>query len=70
MSLLQEPEEVSTMSKTDKFGCVLTIAAVLCFFGVGVYVGIKYMQSEAVQNGYAEYNSQTGAWQWRNQKAN
>ena len=27
--------------------------------------GVSAVQSEAVSNGYANYNPQTGAWQWK-----
>ncbi len=28
----------------------------------------KYWQSQAIKRGHAEYNAQTGAWQWKEGK--
>lgn len=31
---------------------------------IGRSQGVSAVQSEAVSNGYASYNQQTGSWQW------
>ena len=57
----------------DREGCVIGIAACLvfiaCIFVIGLNVGTGAMQNEAIRRGFAEYSQQTGAWQWRDTKA-
>lgn len=38
-------------------------------FGIGMSVGASKVQTEAIDHGYAEYNSQTGDWQWKESDA-
>ncbi len=34
-------------------------------FGIGNALNERRMEKEAIEKGYAEYNQQTGDWQWK-----
>lgn len=39
-----------------------------CLFLLGFIMGRGSMQSEAIKKGFAEYNQNTGKWQWKEKK--
>lgn len=43
-------------------GCFTVVTATFC---IGIHIGVRDMQKEAVKQGFAEYDSQTGKWQWK-----
>jgi len=49
---------------------MLIVGIVALIFGVylGFNVGEASIKEEAVQQGFAEYNSSTGEWQWKNKE--
>ena len=45
----------------------ISIAYSTGFVG-GCYTGKSEMKRQAIQHGYAEYNAQTGQWQWKGEE--
>jgi hypothetical protein len=58
-----------SMSATEVFRLSVVLCSVVLavFMGRlnGVDTGVNRMQQEAIERGYAEYNSTTGKWQWK-----
>jgi Na+(H+)/acetate symporter ActP len=54
---------------TELLEILLWIAVFVMGIGAGVFVGRtineRTWQKTTIKRGYAEYNSQTGAWQWK-----
>lgn len=47
------------------FAVIFLMALILTGFKDGKKDGIKEMQKQAIELGYAEYNKATGEWQWK-----
>lgn len=61
------------MSEDALKGLFLVIVIVVFSAMAGVFVGnvmtVNYYREEALNRGFAEYNSATGDWQWKGEPA-
>jgi hypothetical protein len=46
-------------------GIVAGVLFLVFIFVAGISVGANAMRQEVLKRGFAEYNQQTGAWQWK-----
>lgn len=58
-------ETNETKMKTELIDLGVIVLVCLCCFFIGFSVGHSTLRTEAVKQGYAEYNSTTGNWQWK-----
>jgi hypothetical protein len=62
---------------SDGLAFVLFLLCVLCAIvcsvirahDTGMQHGREEMQQEAIEHGFAEYNTKSGEWQWKNAEA-
>lgn len=66
--------EISRKDADDAFKAGIGIGAIVCvIFFTGILVAWNNFQnaswrSDAIEQGFAEYNSVTGKWQWKGDK--
>ena len=46
-------------------GIVAGLVFIAIIFVIGLGVGTNAMRKEVLKRGFAEYNQQTGEWQWK-----
>ena len=65
---------VSERDKVEAFLFAVALVCIIALMLVGGAIGGKianaHWQREAVKHGAAEYDSQTGVWQWKDSKPN
>jgi len=49
-------------------GVIFVLVMLITGFALGYMQGKSAYQAQAIEHGYAEYDSQTGDWQWVEQK--
>lgn len=52
------------MDEDDVWWVILTVLSVMMFL-FGWFVGDKRVGNQALERGYAQYESTTGEWQWK-----
>jgi len=55
---------MNTHDKISIIGLIVICLTVTTFF-VGMKIGINAYRLQAIERGFAEYNSTNGIWQWK-----
>lgn len=54
---------MNTITNLDFWGCYIAILILILVYSFGYKIGVKALQNEAIDKGYAEYTNKE-EWKW------